>query len=296
MEFFNRVTRWDSFNRIKKVCELKNAPSNAMDFYRDYIKHAADHSCNEWTLAVEMMWYKLMRPYFNVWPPVLSIIDSLNLDIPWSALTFSRQTMTLLLRFQNPGFESCGSNVRHILFSLVPFDRESSPLETGLFFTWDVGEIDESGIPVYQYLSIPVGSPNEKISDTLDASNGMFETSCHQVPLTRVMASVLLIANDPSLISSDVLAKDRVKFEDPKTTLEQQQAIIDRAHRRGKIGWDIGKNIEVSPHFRRPHFAIRWTGKGKETPKVVPVSGCVVKRVLASKVPTGYLSKEESNE
>ena len=27
---------------------------------------------------------------------------------------------------------------------------------------------------------------------------------------------------------------------------------VAKAHRRGKVGWDVGRRIEVAPHFRRP--------------------------------------------
>lgn len=47
--------------------------------------------------------------------------------------------------------------------------------------------------------------------------------------------------------------------------------------------------IEVSPHCRRPHFAIRWTEKGHSVPKLVPVNGCLVNRSKLLPVPTGYL-------
>jgi hypothetical protein len=37
---------------------------------------------------------------------------------------------------------------------------------------------------------------------------------------------------------------------------------VDKAHRRGKVGWNVGRHIEVAPHYRRPHMALVWTGTG----------------------------------
>ena len=54
-----------------------------------------------------------------------------------------------------------------------------------------------------------------------------------------------------------------------------------------------GKDFErtVSPHMRVPHFAIRWTGKGRTKPKLVPVKGSLVNREKILPIPTGYLDK-----
>ena len=77
-----------------------------------------------------------------------------------------------------------------------------------------------------------------------------------------------LLENDSSIISPDVLADDRAKFE-----ASGDHKFVDKAHRRGKIGWDVGKHIEVIPHYRRPHMALVWTGHGRVTPKIVPRPG-----------------------
>ena len=31
---------------------------------------------------------------------------------------------------------------------------------------------------------------------------------------------------------------------------------VAKAHRRGKVGWNVGRRIEVAPHFRRPHMTL----------------------------------------
>ena len=33
------------------------------------------------------------------------------------------------------------------------------------------------------------------------------------------------------------------------------QKQVEKAHRRGKVGWDVGKHIEATPHYRRSHMA-----------------------------------------
>ncbi len=66
------------------------------------------------------------------------------------------------------------------------------------------------------------------------------------------------------------------------------QKHIDKAHRRGKVGWNVGRHIEVAPHYRRPHMTLVWTGSARAVPKVVPRRGSVVHREKVEKVPSGF--------
>jgi len=118
---------------------------------------------------------------------------------------------------------------------------------------------------------------------------GLFSEFGVQVPdsfimdCIRLCCSLCLLENDPSIISPDVLADDRARFE---TTGDQK--FVEKAHRRGKIGWDVGKHIEVIPHFRRPHMALVWTGSGRAVPRVVPRRGSIVHREAVEKLPSGF--------
>ena len=61
-----------------------------------------------------------------------------------------------------------------------------------------------------------------------------------------------------------------------------------KAHRRGKVGWDVGRQVEVMPHYRRPHLMLAWTGPGRAVPKIVPRRGSIVHRSAVEKVPSGF--------
>ncbi|TVS21014.1 MAG: hypothetical protein EA424_01040, partial [Planctomycetaceae bacterium] len=63
---------------------------------------------------------------------------------------------------------------------------------------------------------------------------------------------------------------------------------VDKAHRRGKIGWNVGRRIEVAPHYQRPHMALVWTGLDRAVPRVASSRGSVVHRELVEKVPSGF--------
>jgi hypothetical protein len=103
--------------------------------------------------------------------------------------------------------------------------------------------------------------------------------------LCRLALGILFLAADPEYVKPVLLKAD----ENKTTPLEER---IDRAKRRGVYGFTIGEEVERCPHFRRPHFAIRWTGNVGKIPKLVPVKGAVIGKKLMTTVPTGF---EEQN-
>lgn len=106
--------------------------------------------------------------------------------------------------------------------------------------------------------------------------------------IARIACGVMMLAADPDYIKPVLLKADEGKT----TPLEER---IARAKNRGVYGFTIGEEIERCPHFRRPHFAIRWTGKGAEIPKLVPVKGAVVgDKKLLTNVPTGFEDDSEA--
>jgi hypothetical protein len=103
------------------------------------------------------------------------------------------------------------------------------------------------------------------------------------IDCVRLCCSLCLLDHDPQIISPDVLNKDREKFDSTG-----DDRYIDRAHRRGKVGWDVGRHVEVAPHYRRPHMALVWTGRDRAVPKIVPRRGSIVHRQVVERVPTGF--------
>ena len=107
----------------------------------------------------------------------------------------------------------------------------------------------------------------------------------------RAAVATLLLANDSTIIQPDVLADDRRRF-DESIDPEFRQRLIDKARKRGIVGWRIGEVYETIPHFRRPHFGLRHTGKGRTIPKIVPIKGSTVHRDKLTKVPTGHIDED----
>ena len=126
-------------------------------------------------------------------------------------------------------------------------------------------------------------------AETLDGSASITHRECIEAISLACRASVcvLLMKNDPDIITPDVLAKDRDRY-DRETDEAWKQRAVERAKRRGVVGWNIGADYEVCPHYRRPHFGLRHTGKGRTVPRIVPIKGAVVHRSRLTEVPTGY--------
>ena len=103
----------------------------------------------------------------------------------------------------------------------------------------------------------------------------------------RLAIAITLLGNDSEFIQPEVLTADQIKFG-----TSRDMKLVEKAKKRGKYGWTVGREIDCLPHIRRPHLAIRWTGKGGSVPKVVPVKGSVVKRKAMTDVPTGYMDEE----
>jgi hypothetical protein len=39
-------------------------------------------------------------------------------------------------------------------------------------------------------------------------------------------------------------------------TGEASEKYVDKAHRRDRVNWDVERQIEVAPQYRRPHMAL----------------------------------------
>jgi hypothetical protein len=121
-----------------------------------------------------------------------------------------------------------------------------------------------------------------------------------------VLGVCLLPTDDSSLVQPIVLRKDAAKYN-----ASGDEKFIEKARRRGLVGWDIGKDIPtpeeieemranhergmITPHFRMGHFAIRYKGPGGMFPEVTWVRETFVNKDLIHKVPQGYYDDKPLN-
>jgi hypothetical protein len=107
--------------------------------------------------------------------------------------------------------------------------------------------------------------------------------------VARIVCTLCLMADDPQIIEPVVLRDDEDKYE---RTLDP--ALIEKARRRGNVGWHVGRSIEVMPHVRAASpAALYWTGEGRKIPKVRFRRGSVVHRKKFSSVPTGFMDADD---
>ena len=279
------------FTTNREACSKSGLIDSADEFYTMAFEKALERASSQFyqQLHSERTWEQARKPYYSVWPSIVPMLTRLNLDLdsaliqlplPALCIRLPKQDNPLEFHWENQPFE-----IRGILLSEINDGR-------GLSLLIDIGETLDNSLfqtPLFTYRNFPrrEGLTVEQSLASLD--RGVSADMGVQIPETliddcvRLCCSLCLLENDPSVIEPDVLSKDRDKFE-----ASGDDRYVDKAHRRGKIGWNVGRRIEVAPHYRRPHMALVWTGRGRAVPKIVPRRGSVVHRELVEKVPSGF--------
>lgn len=253
----------------------------------------AQHCMN----CTELNWLDDSRPYYKVWPSIFPALLGLKMDVAPADFVIER-SRPIAIRFPVGREPICGTvqilslliwstmtrvlglpeDQKHQVMMVFPDILSGNKRWRDGGFTFNLTDRDRT---TEQILST-IAAPKEIME--LDAEQAMF--ACAKIALT-----VSILAHDPSIIQPDVLGDDRNRF-DRSTDEAERQRLVDKAARRGVVGWRVGEQYEVCPHYRRPHFALRHTGKKGLVPKIVPVRSCIVHRKKVTDVPTGYMTPE----
>lgn len=295
MNFYEHI---DYFTRLKKHFKKdeKSILKDSSTFYGQMIQLA----CNGQDIftyrqsLLESAWIDSKRPYYNIYPAIHPMVDKLRLDIPCSAITLPSTPLSLRLPVTNNPYTYNGRQVKTVMFGCQKVAAEMSSDRTvdGVVIAFDIGEMDAIGNPVYSFKIFPLRDDLsiEQASVVLPHHKSMMQG--YQVQdatikdMVKLCSVVCLIGKDPELVSPDILAKDRMEWM--TATDDQKQKMVQKAKQKGKNGYNLGAGLDLIPHYRRPHLAIVWTGKGRTTPKVVMRKGAVVHREKLLNVPTGY--------
>lgn len=226
-------------------------------------------------MAAERQWIANQRPFYRVWPSVLDSFKRTRLDIPCSALEIPHGIISI---------EVPEKETRVLVFEPTTIKDPSGD-------RWlQVAVQDETGITEETEIVFPLrkgGSIEERFSLAQKNSDNTINADEQKRDewVLRIVVCVSLIAKDPRFVESICLAKDR-----PRRTTANADDLQEKAKKRGVFGWDVGRSVEVGPHVRRPHFGIRWCGTKQEglEPRLVPISGAVVKGRKITDVPTGW--------
>lgn len=238
--------------------------------------------------ASEFKWKKEGRPFFNVYPRVSDALARTQLTVVPNSIEKSivHKLKTICIKLPIGGEIEKKYGVSWFFMSLSDgtWSQTASKLghiAAGLSIAW------QSPMNVFSWGIETASSFDSSPWKLPNSDESLDEVNC-RYHLAKIALGVMMLAADPDYIKPVLLKAD----EDKTTPIEER---IARARNRGVYGFTIGEEIERCPHFRRPHFAIRWTGKGAEVPKLVPVKGAVVgdKKLLTS-VPTGFENDTEA--
>ncbi len=348
MEFHEYPDSWNIFKKHGYADQL-NLKSRE-DMYRWFCKIEMSDPLSLRHNVFDQMWNQSKRPYYDVYPSIIPLLTSINLDIPGStilstyikdkdvadtmvesanhmyvkengfitsnfydikqfALTEEIMLNTKLphlvvrlpkqnncLKFEDSKIGTV--EIRTIFVSFQPVNNGSydhgAELGHGLVIGMDIGETAYEFIPSHVMKCFPLNDESletsiNKLPDHESINEGLQipEDLIHKC--IKLCLTLRLIEDDPQLIERDVLSKDRIRYKTGDDQLRQK--LIDKAIRRGKQGFKVGHLLEdsaTSPHVRKPHPALVWTGKGRRIPKIVMRKGSIVHRDKIKQIPTGY--------
>lgn len=250
----------------------------------------------------ELLWYRDKCPYYNIFPGIINPLTNLKLenvlgehvkpDFPHILFKFPKHKCPINIEVKGKKYEA-----RVSLCSLINENDKK------ILSVWtDFGDSDYIGeqYPIYIFRNIPLKN-NKSIEETMNNLPIDNETINQGLPIStkeldkvlKVIISCFLLSknSEDALVQPDILADDYEKFLNADEILKKK--LFEKAQKRGKFGWNIGKNIEVSPHFRNPHPALYWTGEGKQIPKIIFRKGTFVHRQVIEKLPTGFSNEHK---
>lgn len=241
---------------------------------------------SEMQLMIEMWWTQEKRPYYDLYPSVAEAFTKVDL----AKVTFAQLKLPLpQLLIRMPVGRELDLSPRTKLRSLLIGEYKGATGYGWLTAINDGSTLD--GFPVHTVNGM-LPRPEDTIADKL--RHGREHPYCADEiddeavdNALRIVAAICLLKDSPDLIEPQPLASDIDKWN-----ATHDMSLIKKAERRGKRGWSVGAHIETAPGFRRPHFAIRWCGKGRTDPRLRPIKGCLVHRRKIEEVPTDWLGPE----
>jgi hypothetical protein len=285
MDFWN-------YTALREATKRSGIIETADEFYRaaftDAVKKGSGQSVGQ--LQNEREWEQARRPYYNVWPSIVPMLIRLNLNL--DSFLIQLPLLALCIRFpkrKNPlMFQWKGEEVQ-IRCILLGDMNQGKGISTLIDVGEMIGDGKDFGVPIYTYRNFRRQEGLTVEEALRELGRNKFAELGIQIPeplvmdCVRLCCTLCILENDPSVIEPDVLSKDRAKFE-----RTGNNKYIAKAHRRGKVGWNVGRTIEVMPHYRRPHMTLVWTGRGRTVPKIVARRGSIVHREIVEKMPSGF--------
>lgn len=261
-------------------------------FYKYYRLHLKQDYEEELKLQLsgELAWYSVCRPYYKIYPCVFPLIEKLmERDIDSSVFELPKDIPVSLI--QTDGKHDLWLPPLASVCLRFPEGSEFFGLKTCILVS-GIADAPDDGF----WLNTQHQPMNGEHQFHYSGSRRCpidYELINKYPELRATLAAFVamkLLHNDIDFCEREILSKDQMKGK-PVTDI-----LVNKAKRRGVVGWSLGKRMETIPHSRRPHLGVRWTGKGKTIPKLVPIKGCIVKRKKLTEVPQGYQPLSEQLE
>jgi len=251
------------------------------------------------SLLMEKSWWELERPYYNVWPSVFQMIEDVDLDVPMRCLSLPYPSMAVCFSEGTKyGLASCLVSVIKYENQLVVSLAANVFWNGELLTVWRWGKVKgDEPFSVFARCRDDAGNwKRQRYSEEVmseEEESRILDLLCH------IFCGVSILANDSTLVQPIVLNRDLMKYKSADEATKKY--LEDRAARINGRGFGVGEKLEselkvessVSPHIRKPHMALFWTGKGRTIPVLQLRRGAYIHRSDVTKVPTGYMDREE---
>lgn len=273
-------------------------------------------------LTLETEWLEAGRPYYNLWPSIIPALTKLRMDADSSF--FRLPLDQLLVRFPvndnslSWEWEGKPYSVKAVLCGNVQLitdlngkavsgwagKQDPARMKRGIAMWIDAHEPLEGAYAglaskklhrmMYKHVVCEEGKSIEWSFDNIPGhdSKDVGVNYPDQVirDVARIVCTICLMAEDKELVEPIVLKSDEEKYD-----RTGDLSLVTKAIRRGNYGFNVGRNIEITPHVRAASpAALYWTGRGRTIPRIRFRRGTVVHRKRLASVPTGFMDKEQS--
>jgi hypothetical protein len=301
MQFHKTLAMWDSQKSMVKALPKWLPESRKIEaFYSMKLK-----GCEKLggdilnTLQSEYLWIKNRRPYYKVYPCIVDALCKLRLDAKFPCPDIPQGQLSIRFALGKEPSTKDGIKIGSMFVTNVNFRSPSGRESKGMTIFADLLNPPNRDFMPFHITFDPNPHHYKSVEDLIENGQDVNVKLSNQHYLAmkkeaqalaiRIALTTCMLADDPEIITPDVLSEDRTRYD--KASNEWKSKAEKRAKKSGRVGWNIGKNIdmETTPHFRRPHKAVRHTGPGGTIPKIVFVKGCKVKANKLTTVPTGYV-------
>ena len=238
----------------------------------------------------EAKWYENRRPYYKVYPCVVDTLCKLKLEFNCPCPKVPEGAICIRFAEGHEPKITDGNRIKALLVHSGMFSVEmkdgTEELKEMLYIQVTLKENQDD----YYWFYFDT-NPGMTIEKCLQQPTTVPKYHEVRVLATRIALTTCMLKDDPEIITRDVLNKQQDKYDSEKNE-SRKTGMEDKARNNGVFGWSIGKNIEVTPHFRRPHWGLRYTGPNGSIPQIVPVKGCKVNSSKLTEVTNGHMLED----